>query len=308
MSEYLIWGVLPVIFMVAIIIFVAQALKNGESGVVKGCFAAAVSVFLIGAVLVPAINDVSPEELDVYVIAGQSNAAYFVYDLETSTPNPEDGTTFFYGSDSGPIEYGDHNDPTYDTTFESYSMTAYDDNLAHLESPFSATYTENTGKKVMTINIAVPGASITAWQEDGYAWEYGQAVLEHALDSIDTNQYKIVKKGFIWIQGESDYAMTVDEYKEKFLNTYDLIDGYGFSNCYISKVRCVSSLTGQFNPANPAEAQVELAGEYSYIHMATEIADTFTIDNGLMRSDNLHYNQLGQNQIGVALGEYCSSN
>ena len=299
----LLW-VLPPILLIAIVIFL---LKNHEkNNLLHAILGGTIAIILIGSLLVPAITEYEREDVDLFVVAGQSNAAYLHYDLELCDPQVDGSYAIYYGTPEMPIVYGSHSTPTYDPTLKSYSFeTASSSNLAHLEAPFSETYHSMTGHKVATVNVGISGSSIEEWQSNGFAWEYASTVIDDALSKL--SDYKVHLKGFIWIQGESDSSMSAEDYEEYFLNTFDLFNDKGFKDCFISKVRRDTSTSGQRNPVGPSNAQIAMCEEYTHIHMATEISDTFTVSNGLMESDNLHYNQLGQNLIGVAVGQYCAN-
>lgn len=295
----IIWAI-PTIVIVAILIYMIRS-----HDVLNGVLGAAIAIILIGSILVPTIADYEKEDMDIFVVAGQSNAAYLHYDLQDCDPTVGDGYAYYYGTSSKPIVYGSHSTPSYDTSLTSYAIqSATSSNLAHLEAPFSKTYHDSTGHNVTTINVGISGTSIEEWQSDGFAWIYANAIIDDALKKL--SDYNIHLKGFIWIQGESNSSMSEEDYTTYFLNTFDLFNDKGFKDCFISKVRRDTTTTGQRNPVGPSNAQIAMSEDYAHIHMATEIADTFTVANGLMESDNLHYNQLGQNKIGVAVGQYCS--
>lgn len=259
--------------------------------------------------------------LDVFLLMGQSNAANYRYDASIAAPIPKMGTSYYYGTPINLMYWGsaNPNNPNYDTTFASYDM--YDmvngstAKVGNVDLPFAGEYTNQLeGHKIYVVNAAIPSASINIFQPGGIAYNYCQKVFEHAMDCIDYAHYTVSVKGFIWIQGEQDHSMNVDEYKEKFLTFYDSLSWKGtprFSNyevpiCLISKVR-VSDEAGTasgVNAINSSIAQKQLAEEYPGIYMATEISDTFTVANGLMLPDNGHYSQTGDNAIGVAVAEY----
>lgn len=299
----LLWAI-PVIIIVAVIIALLRS--HDSSNLLKGIIATSTVVILVGTVLVPAIEDADREDLDVFIVAGQSNAAYLHYDLDLCDPKVGEGYAYYYGTSTSPIVYGSHSTPSYDPTLESYSIqSAKPTNLAHLEAPFSETYHALTGHNVVTINVGISGTTIQEWQSGEFAWTYASSVIDDALDKL--SDYDLHLKGFIWIQGESNSSMSEEDYTSYFLNTFGLFKDKGFEDCFISKVRRDTSTTGQRNPVGPSNAQIAMAQEYPHIHMATEISDTFTVSNGLMETDNLHYNQRGQNLIGVAVGEYCAN-
>lgn len=296
-------GFIPIIVIVGLIVMILK--DRGQLNITNCILGAVVSIILISAILIPITSYDEKQDLDVFVVAGQSNAAYLHYNLELSEPNPQEDYAFFYGSDSGPIVYGSHSTPSYDTTLAAYTVQSYNGNLAHLEAPFSAKYSGLTGHKVLTINVGISATTIQEWQDSGFAWQYADKVIDNALSKID-EKYRPHLKGFIWIQGESNSSMSKEEYMSQFLNTYHLFEDKGFKDCFISKVRRDTTTSGQRNPIGPSDAQIELSETYEHIHLATQIADTFTIANGLMESDNLHYNQLGQNLVGVNVAEYCA--
>lgn len=263
--------------------------------------------------------------LDVFLLMGQSNAANYRYDKTIAEPIPEMGTSYYYGTSTNLMYWGsaNPNNPQYDTTFASYDMydMVYGDEakVGNVDLPFAGEYTEDNSHKVYVINAAIPSASINIFQPNGIAFNYCKNVFAHAMDCIDYSKYNVSVKGFIWIQGEQDYNMTVDEYKTKFMNFMDCVDWMGtpkFNDeykvpiCLISKVR-VKSLelpASGINAINPAQAQIELAEEYNNIYMATEITDTFTVQNGLMLSDDGHYSQTGDNLIGKNVATYYKTN
>ena len=72
--------------------------------------------------------------------------------------------------------------------------------------------------------------------------------------------------------------------------------GHTFQGGFISIVR-------DANGGNAAIAQRELCEEISTIHLGTDIASSFTVADGMMGSDDLHYSQKGNNAIGAALGD-----
>lgn len=292
--------VIPPVIIIGLILYL---LKSHD--IMGGAITAVITIILLGSLLVPTIADYDREDVDVFVVAGQSNSAYRYYDLTDCDPKVGEGYAYYYGTSTSPIDYGSYSTPTYDTTLESYTIqAATSSNLAHLEGPFSEVYHSMTGHKVVTINVGISGTSIQEWQSDGFAWTYADKVIDDALTKL--KDYDLHLKGFIWIQGESNSSMTAGDYETYFLNTFDLFNEKGFKECFISKVRTDTSSTGASNPVGPSEAQITMSEEYAHIHMATEIADTFTVANGMMESDNLHYNQMGHNKIGTAVGKYCA--
>lgn len=246
--------------------------------------------------------------LDVYLILGQSNGAYYNesrYNPELASPIPPRGTAYYYGSPELPV-YSENEDLD---GYDMYSMTN-DDGTAHIgniECPFAGQYYDNTGHKVYVINGAWSGASILHFvPPDGKVYQASQTIFKSAIECIDTNLYDFDVKSVIWVQGESDSYISIETYKIRFKSVYDALvehnspfkfSNYKFENILIVKTRAVNGI-------NSSIAQEELSNELPDVYIATSITDSFTIENGLMNSDNLHYSQLGDNLIGIDVANF----
>ncbi len=238
---------------------------------------------------------VGKAHLDVCLMFGQSNSAYVAVD-PSQAPVPVPGTAYYYGSETGNysgIKFA---------SAKMYSMTNPDGTAATADKApsFAIKYNEITGHRVYWVCGSISGRSITTFDPDGgTTWNYADEVVEYAIKALDKRYFTYDTIAYMWIQGEADRTMTVNEYKNRFLEMNKAImdgglAGQEFHHAFISKVRTASSGT----------AQVQLAEEYpDMITMATTIAETFTQANGLLASDNVHYTQAGDNLIGTALGE-----
>lgn len=238
---------------------------------------------------------VGKAHLDVCFMFGQSNSAYVAVD-PSQAPVPVPGTAYYYGSADGRYS---------EIKFASasiHSMTNDDGTAATADKApsFAIKYNEITGHRVYWVCGSINGKSITTFDPDGgMTWNYADEVVEYAIKALDKRYFTYDSIAYMWIQGEADKNMAIDEYKSRFLEMNKAImdgglAGQEFHHAFISKVRTASSGT----------AQAQLAEEYpDMITMATTIATTFTQANGLLASDNAHYTQAGDNLIGTALGE-----
>lgn len=238
---------------------------------------------------------VGKAHLDVCLMLGQSNSAYASVDLNQA-PVPAPGTAYYYGAETGSYA---------EIKFASatiHSMTNSDGTAATGDKApsFAIKYNEVTGHRVYWVCGSINGKSIITFDPDGgMTWTYAAEVVDYAIKALDKTHYTFDTIAYMWIQGEADGGMSIDEYKNRFLEMNRAImdgglSGYEFHHAFISKVRTVASGT----------AQVQLAEEHpDMITMATTIATTFTQENGLLASDNVHYTQAGDNLIGAALGE-----
>lgn len=243
---------------------------------------------------------VSKAPLDVFLFNGQSNIQYNteLADVGAASPVPKLGQAYYFGTSTQA-----YNPATRLTDCTIQSITDIDGNakIGRLETPFSAEYTKLTGHKVLTINTAVGGTSISLFQPlDGEMYTRTVEGWDKALSLINP-AYDVTIKGMVWCQGEADTYETVDWYKTKFLTMFDALKAMDnpIDYCYIDLIRPIRGL-------NSRTAQIELTQTYSDIMLATDIADTFTIANGLVGSDDVHYTQLGQNIIGVKIAQYIN--
>lgn len=245
---------------------------------------------------------VAPAKLDVYLITGQSNSTHSSYDdLSLAEPLPRPGTAYAWMTEDG--QFG-----TFTAGLEpamrpmvSVDGVAMTGNKA---PAFAATANEITGNKTYWICGGLPGVSVGYFDPNGSAgWNYMKGVVSNAMNAIDSKLFEVHTICYMWVQGETDADMSVERYKEIFLRIHDAMLGgrlgWDFGHCFISLI------TSQHG-GNARQAQLDLAQEYpETITIATEVADTFTIDNGLMGADGLHYTQMGNNIIGADLGRAC---
>lgn len=239
--------------------------------------------------------------LDVYMLGGQSNAAYAFYDASEAQPRPAPGTAYYYGTSTTPAQ-------SWHTTTEDYGIysmvnTEGEMYVGNIEAPFGATYYEKTGHKPLIINTAISGTGINVFTPGQTGYAHMVEYWTDAMSKINTDVFDVSIKSYLWIQGESDSSLPVASYCGAFVKMNNaLTDPNGdfkLKSAIISQVRTESS-------ANAAEAQEYLSSIWPNIYMGTTLAQTFTEANGLLRDDGLHYTQAGYNKIGVALAVFCA--
>lgn len=285
-----------------------------NNGLLKPLFSIFIALLLVGAVLVPVINSYDDSDtLHIFVLAGQSNAAYSDMPVRCNAEDVNDvldapsHDLYYYGTEETPIQNGTYvstnTPPSYDTTFESYSIwSMYRDGSWAIggEEPTLAKYaSEKLGSDILVINTGVNGQTVAQLLPTATNGIYAKNVIDHALDSLDREKYPNIEfSGMVWIQGESDnYNGTpIDDYIEDF-NTIKswYSKEYGIDRFYISKIR-------PYFGSNATEAQQIIADTSNNV-LITDIAQGFTVENGLMTSDNLHYSQDGRNSVGTAVSE-----
>jgi len=250
--------------------------------------------------------NVKKAQLDVFLILGQSNAMYrHSSDPSTASPIPPLGTAYYYGTSDDPVS-----GIFYDRSVDDYGMHSMTESadvarIGNIESPFASAYNKMTGRKVLTINAAIGGVPISTYLPGGISYNYAQTVFSDALQRIDTEHYDFTVRSYIWIQGESDSDTEIETYKRSFMKMHRSLLGIGdvqfsphrFDNGFISKIRSKEGI-------NSSIAQIQLAEGSKTIHLASTASDSFSIDDGTMLDDDLHYSQKGDNIIGKELGEF----
>lgn len=239
---------------------------------------------------------VNKATIDIFVMLGQSNATWLRWDLDTATMI-EPGKGYYFGTFD---RYG-WLEPTNFQMWDLIDTTNGMLRVGDKASSIAKAYYDETGHKSYFLCGAISGCSIIDYDPyKGSSWEYAKSVVSKAISDLDYSKYSIGYCGYYWIQGETDAKMPITEYMDRFLEMNHAINngelGIKFDHCFISKVRTADGI-------NSSQAQINLSNHYpNLITMATEIADTFTVENGLLDADGIHYSQLGDNLVGTALG------
>lgn len=244
-------------------------------------------------------------KLDVWLMTGQSNAAYFfredtkdeTVDPSKADPVPLPGTAYYYGTDDS-YDCLEKGSPTFKSMVSENGGAAIGDKAP----PFAATYYEKTGHKVYWICGAVSGTYVYEFDpiNKGPVWTYMERVIPHALDAVDDSKFIVVPQGYMWIQGEYNADTPVEEYKSDFIKMHHAILagnlGIKFSHCFVSQVAS----------GNSRIALEQISIDDPTVTISADVAKDFNWDNGLL-ADEAHYTQLGDNIVGVKLGESCGS-
>lgn len=242
---------------------------------------------------------VSKAKLDLAFMCGQSNAAYVAVDVSEADPIPKLGTAYYFGTET---QYA-----AAVASSQWWSMLDDDGALriGDKAPSYCATFNEITGHKVYWVSGAIGGQSLTAFiPPDGSVWTYMNNTLTAALSYVDPSLFELETNYYMWIQGEANSFTNLDVYTSMFLQVHNAMlngecAGVPFEGCVISLVRPANAI-------NSSVAQMDLAKEYPTIYMGTTAAKGFTVENGLLASDDIHYSQLGDNIIGSDLARYIA--
>ena len=222
--------------------------------------------------------------LDVFVVAGQGNAAGVGGNAEES-PKALPGTAYVAEPN------GDH------------MISLYDGREGFAPALASEWY-GLTGEKVFVIQTALSDTSITQWTGNGTAYQKALNNVSRYMDELNKADsfYEVRKVFYFWLQGEWDITqkMTADEYIKHYLEMHEnMKKDMGVQMGAIIPVRSVmagNEVVEQIAPV--CTAQFSLHNKYKDIRIITDVPIDASVSNGLVSADNLYYTQTGYNEIG----------
>jgi hypothetical protein len=242
-------------------------------------------------------KDIESRSIDVFLIAGQSNAEGHG---ETVGPNVPEGKAYQYFNER--LTVG--NDPI---------GTA---NVGSAWPAFMHTYVVKTARSVAVVPTAVGGTtqcskmttSLGSWDEGGELWERSVAQLQQAIGALQKCGMSAIFRGVLWCQGESDAwgirdgQETIAEYESALTLMISRYRALSFTGVkmpfYIFQTGAIASGLDFFAPIREAQERIAASGALSPIVFSG--AKEFP-KLGLMRTGEhaLHYTQEGLNIMGT---------
>lgn len=235
------------------------------------------------------------ETLDVFIIDGQSNAAYKNENgsVDLTTVNADLGTPsnklYYYGNSTRPTMYNE-SDTNY-AIRSIYTNGSYV--VGGLVAPFAYYLSESQDRDILILDVGISAQSISNLVPGSTGGDWKINIISDALDSI-TGYDHINMLGWAWLQGESDRTMAVATYTGYFNELESYYASIKCPNCYIVKTR--ESVGG-----NATIAQAQLIASNPNVHLGTDITDTFTGTSYML--DNLHYSQAARILIAESVTE-----
>ncbi len=225
--------------------------------------------------------------MSVYLLTGQSNAAYYFAEPSKASRTKK-GTAYVFDISEG--------------NYAIQSMNNEDDSQArgNVDAAIAKSLYDEMGEKVLIINTGLSGEKIETFKPGGASYNYTEESWSDVQYIFNTDWFKERFepriRSYIWVQGESDDWESPEGYMESFMKFHDIMrsEKYGFDYSFIA------SIVPRF--FRPNDAQERLAQGYDDIFMGTRITTNFSVESGEMRSDNLHYTQKGDNMVGEELG------
>ena len=250
--------------------------------IVKFSVAIAVAVVMLGA-FAPSMYITSDGNiLDVFIIDGQSNAAYSNVDgsVDLNLVNAElkapSHDLYYYGTVHRPamnhdtdVNYGIHR--IYDGSYK----------VGGLVAPFAYYLSELQGRDILVLDVGISAQSIANLVPGSSGGDWKMAIIADALNEVSGYE-KINMLGWTWLQGESDTTMPVDDYIAYFKELQKYYSSIGAKECFIVKTRA------QYG-GNATLAQDYLIDHDPFVVLGTDVTETFTGTPYML--DNLHYSQ-----------------
>lgn len=230
----------------------------------------------------------APTDIDVFVIAGQSNAAG-VGDTTSAISSVDRTDTLYYrGGKDG-------------TTFVAGSMDEMVvGNKIGPEVGFIDNFTSTN--KIAIVKWAFGGTSLNSeWlTSGGWAWEGFKDTIDDARSQLLGLNYEPTFKGIIWFQGESDSENSTRA------NAYaqNLSSLMGAMRTYLSNVNIplvIAGIDSSDHPSYPytttvRDAQIAFANTQDH----TAFVDASAYE---MKADNIHFSAQGQLDFGATAAE-----
>lgn len=260
--------------------------------------------------------------LAVWMLTGQSNSAINYFDKNTAIV-PKKGTTLYYGWQFN----GTSDSINYALPANLIPMTAANGtlNVASNEPALASTLYSKTGEKILMLNGGISGTGISYFlpgcgtDTKTYTWAHTNEVYEQAYALWNSKtyleNYETRVRSYFFLQGcaevGSEWTVHYNGFAvNKNVNSFKTLgktyaagthtwrtymsDILGFDYCFDILIawRPVGIVT------STRTAQLKLAEDFDDYFIASRINQTFSLDEGTYRYDNLHYSQIGKNYLG----------
>lgn len=246
--------------------------------------------------------------LGVFLLWGQSNAMYGYYDVTVANECPPCETNgYYFGSTVGPtVSYPNAdrtaltNDPLSNAELRSMINPDGSFKIGNIEASFTSAYSDNNQNiRPYFVNASVAGCALQYFIPGALGNTNIHTIWDAAIDAIDLDKFEVQKQCWIMVQGESDGGWTTEQtYLSLFAQVYDdLKTTTDLDEGLIVRTRDTETFS------TICQAQDAIVKTYPDIHMGCTATSSFTVENGLLRDDNLHYTQKGDNIIGEDCAE-----
>lgn len=246
---------------------------------------------------------VSKADLAVFLLWGQSNSMYLNADVDQVNEDcdPLKTRAYFYGIDTDDayrpiISWKNGNTAVYPENGSFLPTCAPDGTylIGNIEAPFSAGYCENIyNYRPYIINAGVGGMSLQSFLPGTIYNTNTHNIWTAATSLIDTDKFNVHYEGWIMSQGEANSGTAIETYIGYFDEVVaDIEDSFNLNKGAIIQTR-------EGNSARAHDAQIEIVETHPNVIMGSTASSGFTVDNGCLASDGIHYTQKGDDIVGT---------
>jgi hypothetical protein len=245
------------------------------------------------------------ELVDVFIIYGQSNAKGSA-NATTGRQGITDKALYWSldSQDLLPLTY------TIESTSTFGGEVAYTSS-GHAWGAFANKYAQLTGRRMVFVPGAIGGTSIAELSKDNPSGIYSALKTEYdkAIAEIEVNDWEVGSVCVLWHHGETNQAssLTYAEYKP-LLETLmaDMLTDFDYNRWLAALVGLPPSRT-EVQVHGVRNSQIDVFDADPRATVAFWNFKNFTVNNGLLQSDDTHATQRGYNVMGRVMAESAAS-
>ncbi len=237
------------------------------------------------------------ESIDIFFLAGQSNASGRVH--TGYTEDPRDAQVMYYYQTDGPSS----NDTTSGGEFTT--LQPIDTGYYGPEITLGRALVDQ-GYNTAIIKVTDGGTNLRDdWNPNGSGtentmWLDWQSQVANALSTLDTEGYTINLRGFFWYQGESDadntyYSSVYETYFTTFTTeVYSYLSGLGYDT---SSMQFVTALIHEDGNYGETDGTVVRAAQQNVMDNM-ELGSYFDTSDLTLQEDDMHLDAYSIQTVG----------
>lgn len=246
---------------------------------------------------------VSKAPLEIFVLWGQSNAAYYQEDVSIVNKECTKCTSraYYFGTLSEPLAILSPSPLSTnldDCTIQSSANPDGSWRIGNIEAPFESVICKfnEEHSRPYVINVGVGGQRLEYFTQGNPGYTLINSAIPAAISSIDLDHFEISYGAWIMCQGEANTSTSIAQYISDFEEVRTTLSGLSFNEGLIIQ-------TVEKDGVNSSVAQSIIVDSYSGVYWGSTKTQGFSIANGLLVSDDKHYSQKGDNILGADCAE-----
>ena len=239
--------------------------------------------------------------VDLVIFMGQSNMSG--RGVASEAPSVPIGHGYEFRAISDPTKLYSVSEPFGLNENNPDGVTENTSKTGSMVSALMNSYYNERGIPIVGVSCSRGGTNIEYWAPEDAAFNDAINRYKAAEEWLIENGYVIAEKFMVWCQGEQDgdEGDTAEEYTQKLeaiINEMTNEAGIGF--CAV--VRIGNRTDNHTKYDTIIGAQTNYCKSSNKAILASALAADF-INNGMMKSDGVHYTQAGYNALGIDAGK-----